>query len=70
MHHRRRTRPTQTAQYLDIPAVMVRWGCSYDYVWQRLRRGEIEGMRLGRSWRIALAEIERAEVAMRTAPAA
>lgn len=51
--------------FIDIPALATRWGCCYDYVWSRLRRGEIEGVRLGRSWRISLDSVARAEAAMR-----
>lgn len=64
------SRPAASTRHLDIPALMERWGCSYDYVWQRLRRGEIEGMRLGRGWRISPESVERAEAKMAAKPAA
>ena len=59
-----------TDRYVDIPALMERWGCSYDFVWSRLRRGEIEGMKLGRDWRISPESVARAEAAMASKSAA
>lgn len=64
------TRQPAASRHRDIYYVADMLGVSYDFVWQRLRRGEFEGMRAGNRWRMSDEQIGRAVASMTTKPAA
>lgn len=49
------------ASYLTPQQLAERWSCDETTVQKLCRTGELRAMRLGRAWRIAVAEVERFE---------
>lgn len=41
-----------TQEYFTVPELAARWRCSADVVYDLLRRGKLQGFKLGSSWRI------------------
>lgn len=39
-------------EYYTVPELAARWRCSADVVYDLLRRGKLQGFKLGSSWRI------------------
>lgn len=39
-------------EYYTVPELAARWRCSSDVVYDLLRRGKLQGFKLGSSWRI------------------
>lgn len=62
-----RRRPAQAA-HLTIREAQAELGCSYDFVWTELTKGNLRGMKLGRVWRISRADLA-AYIAERTTAA-
>lgn len=62
-----RRRPAQAAQ-ISIREAQAELGCSYDFVWTELTKGNLRGMKLGRVWRISRADLA-AYIAERTTAA-
>lgn len=42
----------ETQEYYTVPELAARWRCSADVVYDLLRRGKLQGFKLGSSWRI------------------
>lgn len=62
----RRLKPPR-GQRLSVHDLMARWGVGYDFVTERVRKGELVALRIGRLYRFTLEAVEAFERANSTA---
>lgn len=56
----RRLKPAR-GQRLSVHDLMARWGVGYDFVTERVRKGEIVALRIGRLYRFTIEAVEAYE---------
>lgn len=50
-----------TEKAFTVDSLAERWSCSKDVVYDLLRKRELKGFKIGHSWRISPAEVDRFE---------
>lgn len=60
-HVHRAPTPTDPTAFYTVSELVVRWKCARKTIWTRIKAGELQAFRMGRSFRVPASEVARVE---------